>query len=92
MAGDALVVLGGTDETEVTVTDDASLPPRVVVRSRVPGETGPSGGPALTDALGVVEYADAHRIDVRRADGTLASIAREDIVTMKPVPPRRARL
>lgn len=73
------------------MTDDATSPPRVVVRSRVPGEIGPSGGPALTDALGVVEYADDHRIDVRRNDGTLASIAREDIVTMKPVPPQPPR-
>lgn len=70
--------------------DDAVARPRVVVRSRVPGETGPSGGPALTDAVGFVEYADEHRIDVRRKDGTLDSIARADIVAMKPVPPARA--
>ncbi len=28
---------------------------RVVVRRVLPGETGPSGGPALTDVLGVCE-------------------------------------
>ena len=28
---------------------------RVVVRRRLPGETGPSGGPRMTDVLGVME-------------------------------------
>lgn len=67
--------------------DEAGDPQRVVVRSRVPGETGPSGGPGMTDAVGVVEYADDHEIVVRRRDGTVCRIARGDIVTMKPVPP-----
>ncbi|MGI8702015.1 MAG: hypothetical protein ACR2JU_12565, partial [Nocardioidaceae bacterium] len=67
--------------------DEAPNRQRVVVRSRVPGETGPSGGPAMTDAVGVVEHADDEEIVVRRKDGTLCRVARQDIVTMKPVPP-----
>lgn len=67
--------------------DGASAGQRVVVRSRVPGETGPSGGPAMTDAVGVIEYADEDEIVVRRKDGSLRRVARADIVTMKPVPP-----
>jgi hypothetical protein len=60
---------------------------RVVVRSRVPGETGPSGGPAMTDAVGVVELADEREVVVRRRDGSLRRIARADIVVIKALPP-----
>jgi hypothetical protein len=63
-----------------------------VVRSRVPGETGPSGGPALTDVVGVVEAADEREVVVRRRDDSTRRIAREDILVVKagpPAPPRR---
>ena len=44
---------------------------RVVVRRLLPGQTGPSGGPAMTDLLGVMEswYAADH-------DGPRARTAR----------------
>ena len=61
---------------------------RVVVRRVLPGETGPSGGPAMTDVLGVCEsWADGVAA-VRREDGTVVEIATADIVSGKPVPPR----
>lgn len=61
---------------------------RVVVRRVLPGLTGPSGGPAMTDVLGVLELDDGTTIAVRREDGELVSFPRADLVTGKPVPPR----
>ena len=61
---------------------------RVVVRRVLPGETGPSGGPAMTDVLGICEsWADGFVV-VRREDGSVVEIATADIVSGKPVPPR----
>ena len=61
---------------------------RVVVRRVLPGETGPSGGPALTDVLGTcVSWADGTCV-VQKEDGTTVTIALADIVSGKPVPPR----
>ena len=61
---------------------------RVVVRRVVRGETGPSGGPALTDVLGTcLSWADGACV-VQREDGTTIRIAIADIVSGKPVPPR----
>jgi ribosomal protein S18 acetylase RimI-like enzyme len=68
---------------------------RVVVRRLVPGETGPTGGPAMTDLLGVLESWGEHTIVVRPADGEAVEIDRRLIVSGKPVPPRpsvRSRL
>jgi N-acetylglutamate synthase len=61
---------------------------RVVVRRVVRGEQGPSGGPALTDVLGVMESWTDTATSVRREDGTLVEVARADLVAGKPVPPR----
>ena len=64
---------------------------RVVIRRVVPGETGPSGGPALTDVLGVCESwprGDESPVRVRRDDGTLVEFPTSVIVSGKPVPPR----
>lgn len=61
---------------------------RVVVRHLVPGETGPSGGPAMTDVLGVCESWQDGIAVVRREDGTVVRIPTADIVAGKPVPPR----
>jgi N-acetylglutamate synthase len=61
---------------------------RVVVRTTVGDETGPSGGPALTDTLGTLESWHHSTIEVRKADGTLVTIAQADVVAAKPVPPR----
>lgn len=79
-------------------TPDADQPPtglgpacigsRVVVRRVLPGLTGPSGGPAMTDVLGVMESWDATTTSVRTEDGSLVVIRRAEIVSGKPVPPR----
>lgn len=64
---------------------------RVVVRRLLRGETGPSGGPAMTDVLGVCESWRDGRCVVRREDGSTVEIATADIVSGKPVPPRPSR-
>ncbi len=67
---------------------------RVVLRRVVRGERGPSGGPALTDVLGVMETWTGTTTTVRRDDGTVVEVARADIVAGKVVPsrpPRRPR-
>lgn len=61
---------------------------RVVVRRRVPGETGPSGGPRMTDVLGVMVDWSQGTTTVRREDGERVPIAIADIVSGKPVPPK----
>jgi GNAT superfamily N-acetyltransferase len=61
---------------------------RVVVRRVVRGETGPTGGPALTDVLGVLDRWSAGTAVVRPESGPPVAIAIADIVSGKPVPPR----
>lgn len=68
---------------------------RVVLRRLVPGETGPSGGPAMTDLLGdLVAWpaADAPAAEryavVLGEDGGRTAIPLAEIVSGKPVPPR----
>jgi ribosomal protein S18 acetylase RimI-like enzyme len=68
---------------------------RVVVRRVLRGETGPTGGPAFTDVLGVMEGWTAEAAAVRTEAGDLVLIKVADIVSGKPVPPRpsvRARV
>lgn len=64
---------------------------RVVVRRVVRGETGPSGGPALTDLLGICESWGPDSLTIRAEDGSLTEIALADVVSGKPVPPRPSR-
>lgn len=60
----------------------------MVVRRLVPGETGPTGGPAFTDVLGVcTSWADGVCV-VRPETGDPVAIPVELIVSGKPVPPR----
>jgi GNAT superfamily N-acetyltransferase len=61
---------------------------RIVVRVRIPGETGPSGGPAMRDIIGVLTAWGPTDLMVERADGTVETVRRADVVTGKPVPPR----
>ena len=61
---------------------------RVVVRRVLPGETGPTGGPAMTDVLGVCESWADGIVVVRREDGSTVEIRTDEIVSGKPVPPR----
>lgn len=70
---------------------DLPMGQRVVVRSLVPGERGPSGGPAMTDVVGVLEAVDDLEIVVRRSDGTTSRVRRSDILVVKPVPPAPPR-
>jgi N-acetylglutamate synthase len=61
---------------------------RVVVRRVLPGETGPSGGPAMTDVLGVCTAWGDGRCTVQPERGAPVTIRLVDIVSGKPVPPR----
>jgi GNAT superfamily N-acetyltransferase len=61
---------------------------RIVVRRVLPGQTGPTGGPAMTDVLGICESWADGVVVVRREDGSTVVIATTDIVSGKPVPPR----
>lgn len=61
---------------------------RVVVRRVLRGETGPTGGPALTDLLGTcLSWGDGTCVVLPEA-GPAVTIAFADIVSGKPVPPR----
>jgi N-acetylglutamate synthase len=64
---------------------------RVVVRRVLPGERGPSGGPAMADVLGVLEEYDAEQLVVRRKDDTTVRITQDLVVAAKTVPPPPAR-
>jgi N-acetylglutamate synthase len=61
---------------------------RVVVRRLLRGETGPTGGPAFTDVLGVMERWADGTAALRTASDDVVEIAVADIVSGKPVPPR----
>lgn len=61
---------------------------RIVVRRLLRGETGPSGGPAMTDLLGICVAWGEGRCVVQPEDGEPVEIAIRDIVSGKPVPPR----
>lgn len=60
---------------------------RVVVRRVLPGETGPSGGPAFTDVIGIMEGWDGATTTVVTKDGRRVTIPLELVVSGKPVPP-----
>ncbi len=60
----------------------------MVVRSRIPGQTGPSGGPAATDVLGECVAWEAASMTVLRESGEEVTIPLSLIVSGKPVPPR----
>ncbi len=61
---------------------------RVVIRRLLHGDTGPSGGPAMTDLLGVCLAWGEGRCVVQPEDGEPVEITIADIVSGKPVPPR----
>lgn len=64
---------------------------RVVVRRVVPGETGPTGGPAFTDVLGLcLSWADGEVV-IRTEEGDEIVIETSLIVSGKPVPERPSR-
>lgn len=61
---------------------------RVVVRWVLRGESGPTGGPAFTDVLGVLQSWGSGVVVVQPPTGPPVRIAIGDIVSGKPVPPR----
>ena len=61
---------------------------RVVVRRLLPGRTGPSGGPAMTDVLGVCTAWGDGACVIQPESGEPVTIRLADIVSGKPVPPR----
>jgi N-acetylglutamate synthase len=61
---------------------------RVVVRRLVRGESGPTGGPAMTDLLGTMLSWSSVDTVVESETGERVTIALADIVSGKPVPPR----
>lgn len=61
---------------------------RVVVRRVLRGETGPSGGPAMTDVLGTLVSWDSRSCVVAPDSAPPVTIPLADIVAGKPVPPR----
>jgi GNAT superfamily N-acetyltransferase len=61
---------------------------RVVVRRVLRGETGPSGGPAMTDLLGICTAWGEGGCVVQPESGEPVTIALADLVSGKPVPPR----
>jgi len=69
---------------------------RVVIRRLVRGETGPTGGPAFTDLLGIcTAWNDVFMTlvsDSSHAEGMSIRVALADIVSGKPVPPRPSHL
>ena len=73
------------------VLTPADVGHRVVVRRLLPGEVGPSGGPALTDVIGMLESWEGAELVVRRSDDTLVRIPAELVVVAKRVPPPPAR-
>lgn len=61
---------------------------RVVVRRLVRGESGPTGGPALTDLLGQCLAWESDHCVIAPEQGEPVRIPLADIVSGKPVPPR----
>lgn len=59
-----------------------------MIRRIIPGRTGPTGGPAFTDLLGVCTSWDAHEAVVQPEDGPPVTIPLSLVVSGKPVPPR----
>ncbi len=60
---------------------------RVIVRRVVPGQSGLSGGPAMTDVLGILEHWGEESLQVRRGDGEVVDIPLDEVVTGKEIPP-----
>ena len=63
-----------------------------MIRRLVRGETGPTGGPAFTDLLGVCTAWGNGAMTLSPADRAPVEIALADIVSGKPVPPRPSHL
>lgn len=60
------------------------------MRRRLTGQTGPTGGPAYTDVIGILEDCDAEILRVRRADDAIIEIPITEVARAKRVPPSPA--
>jgi ribosomal protein S18 acetylase RimI-like enzyme len=67
--------------------DAGDVGQRVVIRSFVPDQLGPTGGPAMTDVVGLLQAYDGVAAVVRRRDGTSTRVPVTQIVAAKTVPP-----
>jgi N-acetylglutamate synthase len=66
--------------------DDSHIGRRVVIRSLIRGERGPSGGPLMTDVVGYLrQYGEGVAV-VERRDGSLVRVELADVVAAKPLP------
>ncbi|MDQ3732743.1 MAG: hypothetical protein M3400_01875 [Actinomycetota bacterium] len=61
------------------------------MRRRLPGQTGPTGGQAYSDVLGVLEFCREDTLGVRRADNSLVEIQVADVLRAKRIPPAPTR-
>jgi ribosomal protein S18 acetylase RimI-like enzyme len=61
---------------------------RIVLRRLVPGETGPTGGPAFTDVLGICTSWGDSTVVVQPESADPVTIPLDLVVAGKPVPPR----
>lgn len=73
--------------------DESAIGDRMSVRLRIPGETGPTGGPAMTDVVGRVVALTAASARLERRDGSIVDVRLSDVVAARRVPdgPRRRR-
>lgn len=65
----------------------ADVGQRVVVRRRLSGQSGPTGGQAYTDVLGILEAWDEVVLRVRRSDDTIVEMPIADVARARRVPP-----
>ena len=64
----------------------------MVIRFRLAGRSGPTGGPAMSDVIGRLQSYDGVTAVVRRRDGTSTLVPVTEIVAAKTVPPVRSGL
>jgi hypothetical protein len=64
---------------------------RVVVRYRVAGRRGPTGGPLATDVVGILRSRSPDDIEIESDRHGPVSVRRSDIVAAKAVPARPQR-
>ena len=65
----------------------ADVGQRVVVRRKLSGQRGPTGGQAYSDVLGILEHWGEDVLRVRRADNTIIELLIAEIARAKRIPP-----
>lgn len=69
----------------------ADIGHRIVVRRRLPGRSGPTGGQAYSDVLGILQSWDRQTLRVRRADDAIVEIPISEVARAKRVPAAPAK-